>query len=168
MPQSTLILHVPQGGCNKHASLVSFFFSYRATKLNEKCCIKMGLQQVQDKTTCMSAGSPYTPVTEKRPTLELGLGSDVALVLVETWNRPIVVECCAGPVVTGGASFMLSDSQTPFGRGDKRWRVFSGLEGEEEDEDDDEEVEDGVREEEETMLDGSGMLLDASSVATET
>lgn len=107
-------------------------------------------------------------MTEKRPTFELGLGSDVALVLVETWNRPIVVECCAGPRATGGASFILLDSRTPFGRGDKRWRVFSGLEGEEEDEDDDEELEDGVREEEEPMLDGSGMLLDVSSVVTET
>lgn len=113
-------------------------------------------------------GSLYTPVTEKRPTLELGLGSDVALVLVETWNRPIVVECCAGPVVTGGASFIWLDSQTPFGRGDKQWRVFSGLEGEEDDEDDEEEVDDGVSEEEETMLDLSGIFLDASSVATET
>lgn len=107
-------------------------------------------------------------MTEKRPTLELGLGSDAALVLVETWNRPIMVECCAGPEASGGASFNLLDSQTPFGRGDRRWRVFSGLEGEEEDEDDDEELEDGVREEEETTLDGSGMFLDASSVATET
>lgn len=114
------------------------------------------------------AGSLHTPVTEKRPTLELGLGSDAALVLVETWNRPIMVECCAGPEASGGASFILLDSQTPFGRGDRRWRVFSGLEGEEEDEDDDEELEDGVREEEETTLDGSGMFLDASSVATET
>lgn len=107
-------------------------------------------------------------MTEKRPTLEAGLGSDVAPVLAETWNRPMVVECCAGAVVTGGASSTLSDLQTPFGRGDKRWSVFSGLEGEEEDDEEDEEVEDGVREEEETMLDGSGMFLDASSVATET
>lgn len=115
-----------------------------------------------------SAGSLHTPVTEKRPTLELGPGSDAALVFVETWKRPMVVEFCAGPEATGGASLTLLDSQTPFGRGDRRWRVFSGLEGEEEDEDDDEELEDGVREEEETMLDGSGMFLDASSVATET
>lgn len=82
----------------------------------------------------------------------------MAMVLAETWNRPILVECCAGPVVTGGASFMLSDSHTLFGRGDKRWRVFSGLEGEEEDEDDDEDVEDGVWEEDELMLVGSEML----------
>lgn len=54
---------------------------------------------------------------------------------------------------------------------DDRWRVFSGLEGEEEDEEEEEEeeeVEDGVREEEETMLEGSGTLLDAPSVATDT
>lgn len=174
MHHSALIMHVPMGGCKKRASLVSS----RANKLNEKCCIKLGLQQDHDKSTCSTCnkmvtdvcctGSLYTPVTEKRPTLEPGFGSDVPLVLVETWKRPIVVECCAGPAVTGGASFVLSDSQVPFGRGDERWRVFSGLEGEEEDEDEDEQVEDGVREEDETMLDGSGMFLDASSVATET
>lgn len=106
----------------------------------------------------------YTPVTEKRPTCELGVGSDVALVLVETWNRPIVVARCAGPVVTGRASFRLSDSQISFARGDERWRVFSGLEGEEEDEEDDE-VEDDVKEEE---PEGSGTFLDVSSVATDT
>lgn len=107
----------------------------------------------------------YTPVTEKRPTFELGVGSDVVLVLVETWNRPIVVAGCAGPVVTGRPLFSLSDSQIPFARGDERWRVFSGLEGEEEDEEDDEEVEDGVMEEE---PDGSGTFLDVSSGATDT
>lgn len=107
-------------------------------------------------------------MTEKRPTLELGVGSDVALALVETWNRPIMVAWCEGPVVTVRASFTLSDSQIPFARGDERWRVFSGLEGEEEDEEDDEEVEDGVREEEEMIPDGSGMFLDVSSVATDT
>jgi len=50
---------------------------------------------------------------------------------------------------------------------DDRWRVFSGLEGEE-DEEEDEEVEDGVREEEETMPEESGTLLDTPSVATDT
>ena len=59
-----------------------------------------------------------------------------------------------------------SVSQTSLGRQDDRWRVFSGLEDEEEDED--EEVEDGVKEEEETTLDGSTASLDAQSVATET
>lgn len=64
---------------------------------------------------------------------------------------------------------MLSVSQTPLDRGDDRWRVFSGLEGEEDEEDEEEEeVEDGVREEEETMLVGSRTLPDAPSVATET
>ena len=54
-------------------------------------------------------------------------------------------------------------------REDERWRVFSGLEGEEEEEEEEEEeVEDGVREEEETMLEGPGTLPDAPSVATET
>ncbi len=36
------------------------------------------------------------------------------------------------------------------------------------DEEDEVDVEDGVREEEETMLEGSGMLLDATSEATDT
>lgn len=52
---------------------------------------------------------------------------------------------------------------------DDRWRVFSGLEGEEDDVDeDDEEVEDGVSEEEDTTLEGCGALLDAPSAATDT
>lgn len=106
-------------------------------------------------------------MTEKRPTLALEVGSDMSLVLVDTWKRPIVAEGSAEPVVTHGAPF-TSASQTPLARADERWRVFSGLEGEDEDEDDEEEVEDGVREEEETMLDGSGTLLDAASVATDT
>lgn len=64
----------------------------------------------------------------------------------------------------------MSSPQALLDREDARWRVFSGLEGEEEEveEEEDEEVEDGVREEEETMLDGSGMLLDEPSVAMET
>lgn len=37
-----------------------------------------------------------------------------------------------------------------------------------EEEEEEDEVEDGVREEEETMLDGSGTLLDALVVATDT
>jgi hypothetical protein len=47
--------------------------------------------------------------------------------------------------------------------------VFSGLEGEEdedEEEDEEDEVEEGVADEEETALDGSGILLLAPSVAT--
>lgn len=65
---------------------------------------------------------------------------------------------------------MVSGSQTPLDRVLERWRVFSGLEGEEDEEDDDEDedVEDGVMEEEETMLEGSGTLVDAPSVATDT
>lgn len=107
-------------------------------------------------------------MTEKRPTLALEVGSDMSLVLADTWKRPIVVEGSAEPMVTHGAPF-TSFSQTPLARADERWRVFSGLEGEDEDEDDEEEeVEDGVREEEETMLDGSGILLDAASVAADT
>lgn len=51
---------------------------------------------------------------------------------------------------------------------DDRWRVFSGLEGEEEEEEEEEDVEDGVREEEDTMLDGSGTLLDVPSAVTDT
>lgn len=62
----------------------------------------------------------------------------------------------------------MSVSRIPLDRADDRWRVFSGLEGEDEDEEEDEVVEDGVREEEETMLEGSGTLLDALSVATDT
>lgn len=56
-------------------------------------------------------------------------------------------------------------------RDDERWRVFSGLEGEEYEEEEEEEeevVEDGVMEEEETMLEGSGTLLDTPSVASDT
>lgn len=63
-------------------------------------------------------------------------------------------------------------ASVPLVREDDRWRVFSGLDGEDEDEDEEEEeeeeVEDGVREEEETLLEGSGTLLDVPSVATET
>lgn len=58
-----------------------------------------------------------------------------------------------------------SASLSPLGRGDDWWSVFSGLEGGEDDEDEDvEEIEDGVRDEEDTMVDGSG----APSAATET
>lgn len=83
----------------------------------------------------------------------------MALVLVDTWKRPIVVD---------EAPLTVSVSQTPFAKEDDRWRVFSGLEGDEEEEEEEEEVEDGVREEEETMLDGSGAQLDTPSVATDT
>lgn len=107
-------------------------------------------------------------MTENRPTLEPELGPDEVLVLVDTWKRPIVVD----PWSRDEAPLTASASQTPFGKEDERWRVFSGLEGEDDEEEDDEEeeeeVEDGVREEEETMLDGSGTLLDAPSVATDT
>lgn len=37
------------------------------------------------------AGAGVT-VTEKRPTLESEVGPDVALVLLDTWKRPIVVD----------------------------------------------------------------------------
>lgn len=46
--------------------------------------------------------------------------------------------------------------------------MFSGLEGGVEEDEEDEEVEDGVSEEEETTLDGSGTLLDVLVVATDT
>lgn len=63
----------------------------------------------------------------------------------------------------------MSVTQTPLARGNERWRVFSGLEGGvEEEEEEDEVEEDGVREEEETTQDGSGTLLDALVVATDT
>lgn len=112
-------------------------------------------------------------MTEKRPTLDPDVGPDAALVLVDTWKRPIAVDWWAGPAVRDGAPFTMSVSQTPSVREEDRWRVFSGLEGEEDDEEEEEEeeeveVEDGAREEEETMLDGSGTLLGAPSVATDT
>ena len=110
-------------------------------------------------------------MTEKRPTLEPAVGPDVALVLVDTWKRPMVVDWPAGPADTDKALFTASVSQTPLAREDDRWRVLSGLDGEEEEEEEDEEeveVEDGVKEEEETMVEGSGTLLDAPSVATDT
>lgn len=105
-------------------------------------------------------------MTENRPTLEAVVGPDVALLLVDTWKRPIVVGLLAGPAKWDEAPFTLSFSQTPLDRDIERWRVFSGLEGEEEEEE--EEVEDGVREEEQTMQAESGMVLEASSVATDT
>lgn len=46
--------------------------------------------------------------------------------------------------------------------------MFSGLEGGVEDEEEEQEVEDGVSEEEETTLDGSGTLPDALVAATDT
>lgn len=108
-------------------------------------------------------------VTEKRPTFEPAVGSDVALLLLDTWKRPMVVGGPAGPTGRDDAPFTPSFSQTPLAREDDRWRVFSGLEGEEEEEEDEEEeVEDGVREEEETMPEGSGAVLGAPSVATDT
>lgn len=57
----------------------------------------------------------------------------------------------------------MSGSQSPLDRDVERWRVFSGLEGEEE-----EEAEDEVREEDDTTQEGSGTALDTSSVATDT
>lgn len=102
------------------------------------------------------------------------VGPDVALVFVDTWKRPIVVDWLAGSAGRDEASLIASISQTPLARLDDRWRVFSGLEGEdeedEEEEEEEEEVEeeDGVRDEEETTLAGPGMLLDVPSLATDT
>lgn len=112
----------------------------------------------------------YTPVTEKRPTLEPVVCPDVVFVLVETWKRPMVVGWLSRPTQTDEDPFTVSGLQTPLERPDDRWRVFSGLEGEEEEEEDEEEedVEDGGWEEEETMLEGPGTLLDPPSVATDT
>lgn len=110
-------------------------------------------------------------MTEKRPTLDPLLGTDVELVLVDTWKRPTVVDWLAGSVERGEAPLTTLVSLTPLVRGDDLWRVFSGLEGGEEDEEEDDEeveVEDGVRDEEETMQEGSGTLLEAPSEATDT
>lgn len=72
----------------------------------------------------------------------------------------------AGPAETERLPSTALTSLIPSGRGDDRWRVFSGLEEEEVEEEEEEEedvvvVEDDVREEEETTL-------DAHSVARET
>lgn len=48
--------------------------------------------------------------------------------------------------------------------GDERWRVFSGLDGDEEEEEElVEEVDDGVREEDETRPDASGTPMEESA-----
>lgn len=90
-------------------------------------------------------------MTENRPTTEPTAGSGEAL-LLDTWKRPMVVGWLG-----------LSVSETSLDRRDERWRVFSGLEGEE----DEEEVEDDVEEAEETTLDGPGARVGASSGGTE-
>lgn len=113
-------------------------------------------------------------MTENRPTLEpvAAVGSDVALVRVDTMKRPMVV---GWPSETEEPPSTALTSVSPLGRGDDRWKVFSGLEGEEEVEEEEEEdddveddVEDGVWEEDETTLDGSWALLVAPSAAVET
>lgn len=110
----------------------------------------------------------YTPVTEKRPTLEPALDSDVAFVLVDTWKRPMVVDWLEGAALIDEAPFTASVSQMFLDREEDRCRVFSGLEGEEDDVDEDEEeVEEGVSEEEDTMLEGCGALV-VPSAATDT
>lgn len=104
----------------------------------------------------------HLPVTKNRPTLEAALVSDEASLLLVTWKRPTLVLWMAESLEIVEAP---SASLGPLGRGDDWWSVLSGLEGAEDDEDeDDEEIEDGVRDEEDTMVDGSG----ASSAATET
>lgn len=61
-----------------------------------------------------------------------------------------------------------SVSLESLGKGEDLWIVFSGLEGEEEDEvEEKEDVEDGVRDEEETTQGGFGALLGSSSGGTE-
>lgn len=114
-------------------------------------------------------------MTEKRPTLEPVVGPDVALVLVDTLKRPIVVDWLAGPAERDDAPFIASVTQVPLDREGGRWRVFSGLEGdddeeeeEEEEEEVEEEVEDAVTGGWETMFEGPGLLLDTPSVATDT
>lgn len=106
-------------------------------------------------------------MTENRPTLEpvAAVGSDVALVLVDTVKRPIVVGWLSE---TEEPPSTALTSVSPLDRGDDRWKVFSGLEGEEEVEEEEEDVEDGVWEEDETTLDGSWALLVAPSGAIET
>ena len=96
-------------------------------------------------------------MTENRPTLEPVPDPDVALLLGDTWKRPMVVGWPAWPAERGEAPLTPSVSATTLLRLDDRWRVFSGLEGEEEEEEEEDVVDDGVREEEETALKGSGM-----------
>lgn len=62
----------------------------------------------------------YTPVTEKRPTLDPVVCSDMALVLVETWKRPIVVGPLAGPAERDEAPLTASFGDTPFDKEDDR------------------------------------------------
>lgn len=104
----------------------------------------------------------YTPVTKNRPTLEAADGSDGAMVVLDTWKRPILV---VWPAEREAAPSVSPES---LGKGDDLWSVFSGLEGEEEDEvEEKEDLEDGVRDEEETTLGGFGTLLGSSSGGTE-
>ena len=110
-------------------------------------------------------GLTVAGITEKRPTFETELGLGPVLALVDTWKRPMVVGC----VGTEESASTESPLRTPLERREEeRWRVFSGLEREEEEEEEEEDEEDGVREEEEAMLEGSGVLPVLASAATET
>lgn len=105
-------------------------------------------------------------MTKNRPTWEPADGSDGAMVVLETWKRPIFV------VWPADWEEVPSVSPVSLGKGVNLWSVLSGLEGAEEEEDEEEveereEEEDGVRDEEETALGRSGALLGPTSGGTE-